>query len=78
VPDFVIQVGERSYEVVSTTADSAKRTVGETQGFIVTKVNGTVDYITHIPQVENLVAELKKLVPGNKNVVETAEAKVEA
>ncbi|KAJ3216023.1 hypothetical protein HK099_006093 [Clydaea vesicula] len=65
-PDFVIQVGEKTYEVVAHTTESAKKTVDETSGFIVTKVNGTVDYITHIPQVESLMAELKKLIPGNK------------
>ncbi|KAL3900942.1 MAG: hypothetical protein SGCHY_000976 [Lobulomycetales sp.] len=68
VPEFVIQVGEKTYEVVAETADSAAKTVGETRGFIVTKVNGSVDYITHIPQVESLIAELKKVIPRKEGV----------
>lgn len=68
VPDFVIQAGEKTYEVVGHTADSTIKTVGEASGFIVTKVNGSVDYITHIPQVENLITELKKLIPAKEGV----------
>ena len=66
VPDFVIQAGEKSYEVVSNSVEQGKVASEELGGFIVTKVNGVMQVITHIPQVEGLLAELKKLSAGTK------------
>ena len=62
----VCAVGEKTYEVVGGSLDSAKNVVGSTGGFIVTKVQGQVDTIMHIPQVESLIAELKKVIPATK------------
>ncbi|KAI8800880.1 hypothetical protein BJ742DRAFT_839768 [Cladochytrium replicatum] len=73
IPLFVINVGEKTYEVVShtvettqanisSTAKSVSDTVHTGTGFIVTKVNGTVETITHIPAIQNVIEQIEKLV----------------
>ncbi|KAJ3205628.1 hypothetical protein HDU67_008726 [Dinochytrium kinnereticum] len=61
VPTFVIHTGEKTYEIVHGTYEKGTATVNATTGYIVTKVNGTVQYVTNIPQVHSLLEQLNKL-----------------
>ena len=64
VPTFVIHAGEKTYEIVHAVQDRTAQNINATtayvsekgkatHGYIVTKVNGTVQYVTSIPQVRN-------------------------
>ena len=57
----MIHAGEKTYEVVHTVQDRSIQSVHATSGYIVTKVNGTVQYVTSIPQVNGLIEQLEKL-----------------
>ncbi|KAJ3413896.1 hypothetical protein HDV05_007338 [Chytridiales sp. JEL 0842] len=83
VPRFVINVGEKTYEVVLNTSQKTKEGIESTRqtykdavesstqkakerfegvgGYIVTKVNGTVEYMHSIPQVHTLIEKLEAL-----------------
>jgi hypothetical protein len=61
VPTFVIHAGEKTYEVVQNVQDRSIQNINATSGYIVTKVNGTVQYVTSIPQVGGLIDQLDKL-----------------
>ncbi|KAL2912865.1 hypothetical protein HK105_207646 [Polyrhizophydium stewartii] len=72
VPTFVIHAGEKTYEIVHTagekTYDVAKgtqeriaQTTSAATGFIVTKVNGTVQYVTSVPAIGALVDRINRL-----------------
>ncbi|KAJ1550756.1 hypothetical protein HK096_005202, partial [Nowakowskiella sp. JEL0078] len=50
IPTFVINAGEKTYEIVSHTVESTNDQLQKTKGFIVTKVNGTIHAINDIPQ----------------------------
>ena len=41
--------------------DRSLQNIHATSGYIVTKVNGTVQYVTSIPQVGHLIDQLEKL-----------------
>lgn len=84
VPTFIIHTGEKTYEVVIDTTTKTKENITATTGFIVTKVNGTVEYITHIPQVAMLIEKLNSLtapvlnrVRGTTQAIPAAEAEAE-
>jgi hypothetical protein len=58
VPTFVIHAGEKTYEVVTLAGDATTKRVSATTGYIVTKVNGTVAYVTDIPAIGALIEKL--------------------
>ncbi|KAJ3224702.1 hypothetical protein HK099_008020 [Clydaea vesicula] len=55
VPEVVHAGTTISYSVV-------QNTLAETQGFIIKQVNGTVEYIAHIPLFESFLSQLKDLL----------------
>ena len=57
----MIHAGEKTYEVVHHVQDRSMQNIHATSGYIVTKVNGTVQYVTSIPQVGGLIDQLEKL-----------------
>jgi hypothetical protein len=57
----VIHAGDKTYEVVKNVQDRSIQNINATGGYIVTKVNGTVQYVTSIPQVGGLLDQLDKL-----------------
>ncbi|KAH6565350.1 hypothetical protein BASA50_005395 [Batrachochytrium salamandrivorans] len=72
VPTRVVHAGEKTYEIVHTagevtydvaksTSDRATQNVSAATGFIVTKVNGTVQYVTSVPAVGALIERIDKL-----------------
>ncbi|KAJ3016390.1 UNVERIFIED_CONTAM: hypothetical protein HDU68_012240 [Siphonaria sp. JEL0065] len=61
VPAYVIHTSERTYEVVAPHLDKTKETVNSTAGYIVEKVNGTVEYVTSIPQVHSVIDQLNSI-----------------
>ncbi|KAI9099306.1 hypothetical protein DFS34DRAFT_617107 [Phlyctochytrium arcticum] len=61
VPTFVINAGEKSYEIVHNTKERTVNGVSATTGFIVTKVNGAVHAVTSVPQIHNLIEQLNRL-----------------
>lgn len=61
VPTFVIHAGEKTYEVVQHTKDRTTQNLNEATGYIVTKVNGTVEYVTSVPAIGALIEKLNKL-----------------
>ncbi|KAJ1562177.1 hypothetical protein HK405_015032 [Cladochytrium tenue] len=84
VPAFVIHTGERTYEIVVDTTQRTKDNVNAATGFIVSKVNGTVEYITQIPQVHAVIERLTAItapvinrIRGTKQVVPAAQAEAE-
>lgn len=58
VPTFVIHAGEKTYEIVAGAADATSKTASATTGYIVTKVNGTVKYVTDVPAVNSLIEKI--------------------
>ncbi|KAJ3412551.1 hypothetical protein HDV05_000585 [Chytridiales sp. JEL 0842] len=61
VPTFIIHTGEKTYEIVADTTQKTKDAVSATSGYIVTKVNGTVTYVTSIPQIHAVIEKLNGL-----------------
>ncbi|EGF78504.1 expressed protein [Batrachochytrium dendrobatidis JAM81] len=61
VPVMVIHAGEKTYEIIHPTFDRAAQSVTAATGFVVTKVNGTVEYITAVPAVHSLIEQINKL-----------------
>ncbi|KAJ3086688.1 hypothetical protein HDU96_004794, partial [Phlyctochytrium bullatum] len=61
VPAFVVHTGEKTYEIVHGSYEKGAAAVNSTTGYIVTKVNGTVEYVTSIPQVHSLIEQLNKI-----------------
>ncbi|KAI8905970.1 hypothetical protein EDD86DRAFT_211227 [Gorgonomyces haynaldii] len=61
VPTFVIHAGEKTYEIVSHAQDATQKNIKATTGYIVTKVNGTVKYITDVPAIHSLIDKLNSL-----------------
>ncbi|KAJ1555942.1 hypothetical protein HK405_010167 [Cladochytrium tenue] len=81
VPTFVVHTGERTYEIVVDTTQKTKDNVSAATGFIVSKVNGTVEYITHIPQIHALIDRLNTItspvisrIRGTSQAIPAAEA----
>ncbi|KAJ3324042.1 hypothetical protein HDU76_013500 [Blyttiomyces sp. JEL0837] len=84
VPAFVIHTGEKTYEIVVNTTEKTKEGVTATSGFIYTKVNGTIQYVTSIPQVHSLIERLNSIaspvlnrIKGTKLPAPAAEAEAE-
>ncbi|KAI9332227.1 hypothetical protein BDR26DRAFT_650273 [Obelidium mucronatum] len=61
VPAYVIHTSERTYEIVAENLDKIKEPVNETAGYVVSKVNGTVEYVTSIPQVHSVIDQLNAI-----------------
>ncbi|KAJ3119953.1 hypothetical protein HK100_000094 [Physocladia obscura] len=58
VPAFVVHTGERTYEIVAHNIELTKESVSATTGFLVSKVNGSVEYVAAIPQVHLVIEKL--------------------
>ncbi|KAJ3297316.1 hypothetical protein HK104_000643 [Borealophlyctis nickersoniae] len=69
VPTFVIHAGEKTYEVVHDVQEKTKENISATSGYIVEKVNGTVQTVTSIPQVAQLIEQLDKLTKGGLSML---------
>ncbi|KAJ3037968.1 hypothetical protein HDV00_001171 [Rhizophlyctis rosea] len=65
VPSFVVQTGEKTYEIVKDANDKTREVAASTSGYIVTKVNGTVHSVTSIPQVAAVIEQLDQLTKGS-------------
>ncbi|KAJ3079990.1 hypothetical protein HDU99_009582 [Rhizoclosmatium hyalinum] len=61
VPAYVIVTGERTYEIVTEKIHQTEETVSATTGYVVSKVNGTVEYVTSIPQVHSVIEQLNAI-----------------
>ncbi|KAI9202154.1 uncharacterized protein BJ171DRAFT_476828 [Polychytrium aggregatum] len=61
VPTFVVESGEKTYEIVKGQIHATREKVDATSGYIVEKVNGTVSQLVHIPQVESIIHQLQTL-----------------
>ncbi|KAJ3301266.1 hypothetical protein HDV03_001087 [Kappamyces sp. JEL0829] len=61
VPAFVIHFGEKTYEIVGAAQEKTIEGVKSASGFIVTKVNGTVHFVTEIPIVHQLIETLNSV-----------------
>ena len=61
VPTFVIHAGEKTYEIVQNAQEATVKNVNATTGYIVTKVNGTVNTITSVPAIGALIDKLNSL-----------------
>ncbi|KAJ3079989.1 hypothetical protein HDU99_009581 [Rhizoclosmatium hyalinum] len=83
VPAFVIVTGERTYEIVTENIHQTQETFNATTGYVVSKVNGTVEYVTSIPQVHSVIEQLNAIASPVLNriklggVVPAAEAESE-
>jgi hypothetical protein len=77
VPTFVIHTGEKTYEIVANTTQKGKDAVSATGGYIVTKVNGTVEYMHSIPQIHAVIEKLNALAAPVINKVKGAPKTVE-
>ncbi|KAJ3249133.1 hypothetical protein HDU78_007095 [Chytriomyces hyalinus] len=82
VPAFVVHTTERSYEIYEKdeNVQHFKDQVTATTGYVISKVNGSVEYIQSIPEVNSVLAKLKEItapVFGDKKEVSAAEAELE-
>ncbi|KAJ3348125.1 hypothetical protein HDU83_001552 [Entophlyctis luteolus] len=80
VPAYVIHTSERTYEIVQENVEGAKEKGKETVGYVVSRVNGTVEYVRSLPRVNSVIAQLNVLtepVIGRLHLLGTA-ARVEA
>ncbi|KAJ3368616.1 hypothetical protein HDU91_000410 [Kappamyces sp. JEL0680] len=57
----VIHFGEKTYEIVGAAQEKTIEGVKSASGFIVTKVNGTVHFVTEIPIVHQLIETLNSV-----------------
>ncbi|KAJ3054619.1 hypothetical protein HK097_001285 [Rhizophlyctis rosea] len=65
VPTFVIQSGEKTFEIVHDANNKTREVASSTTGYIVEKVNGTVQSVTSIPQVAHLIDQLDQITKGS-------------
>ncbi|KAJ3329534.1 hypothetical protein HDU76_007717 [Blyttiomyces sp. JEL0837] len=84
VPTFIIHTGEKTYEIVVNTTEKTKEGVQVASGMVYTKVNGTIEYVTSIPQIHSLIEKLNSLaspvlnkIRGTKLPAPAAEAEAE-
>lgn len=61
VPTFVIHFGEKSYEIVASAQEKSIEGIKAASGFIVTKINGTTQYVTSVPLVAQLIDRLSAI-----------------
>ncbi|KAJ3066449.1 hypothetical protein HDU98_010205 [Podochytrium sp. JEL0797] len=85
VPAFVVHTSERTFEIVTENIEQTKEQVNATTGYIVSRVNGSIEYVTSIPQVHSVIEQLnaiaapvlEKIKMGGKSEVSAAEAEAE-
>lgn len=61
VPTFVIHIGEKSYEIVGSVQEKSVEGIKYASGFIVTKVNGTTQYVTSVPLIAQIIEKLNAI-----------------
>ncbi|KAJ3270024.1 hypothetical protein HDV01_000735 [Terramyces sp. JEL0728] len=76
IPEFIIKIGEYSYEFVSNVHQSNVKAFNATSGYIVTKYKGTTQYVTALPVVAAIIEKLNAFTApllekvGSRNGVE--------
>ncbi|KAJ3016389.1 UNVERIFIED_CONTAM: hypothetical protein HDU68_012237 [Siphonaria sp. JEL0065] len=78
VPAFVVHTSERTYEIVTENIEQTKETVNATTGYIVSRVNGTVEYVTSIPQVHSVIEQLNSIAAPVLNKIKLGGTSVPA
>ncbi|KAJ3123052.1 hypothetical protein HK100_011742 [Physocladia obscura] len=71
VPAYVIHTSERTLEIVTEGFEQTVDKVNQTTGLIVSKVNGSVEYVKAIPQVHSVIDQLNAIT---KPVIEKIKA----
>ncbi|KAJ3095958.1 hypothetical protein HK100_005679 [Physocladia obscura] len=71
VPAYVIHTSERTLEIVTEGFEQTVDKVNQTTGFIVSRVNGSVEYVKAIPQVHSVIDQLNAIT---KPVIEKIKA----
>ena len=61
VPTFIIHIGEKSYEIVGQVSEQTSEGIKAASGFVVTKVNGTTQYVTSVPLVASIIEKLQAI-----------------
>jgi hypothetical protein len=61
VPTFVIHIGEKSYEIVGQVQEQSVEGIKAASGFVVTKVNGTTQYVASVPLVASVIDRLNQI-----------------
>jgi hypothetical protein len=59
VPTFIIHIGEKSYEIVGQVTEQTSEGIKLASGFVVTKVNGTTQYVTSVPLIATIIEKLQ-------------------
>lgn len=78
VPTFVIHAGEKTYEIVQHTADSTKKNVEATSGFIVTRANGVIESVSNVPVIHSVIEKLQKMTANKEAPVAPVAAAAES
>ncbi|KAJ3264088.1 hypothetical protein HDU77_009386 [Chytriomyces hyalinus] len=62
VPAFVVKTTEQTFEIVENVRSNVHSKYSETTGFIVSRVNGTVDYVVAVPSVRKLLDRINAVL----------------